>query len=98
MDKKPVDVCPINGLCISLPQHPFAAEVSGCSDTYRLVDFQVVQRRSPWLQASTIVGIQELLCKIDTIAALAAGIWSMSCPLRTDSPSPVAAFAAFHVP
>jgi hypothetical protein len=95
MDKKPIDVCPINGLCISLPQNPFAAEISGCSDTYRFIDLQIVQRSSPWLEASTILGIQELLCKMDTIAALAPGIESMSCPLCTDSLSPV---AALHVP
>jgi hypothetical protein len=51
MDKKSIDVRPIYGLCISLPQHPFAAEISACSDAYRLVDFQIVQCGSPWLQA-----------------------------------------------
>jgi hypothetical protein len=85
-------------LCFSFPQNPFAAEISARGDTYRLVDFQIVQCSSPWLQASTILGIQKLLCKMDTIAALAAGIGRMNRPLRTDSPSPVAAFAAAHVP
>src|SRR5579859_4946616 len=95
MNKKPIDVCPINGLCFPLPQHPFATEISGCGDTYRLFDGQFVQRSSPRLQPSTILGIQELLCKMDTIAALAAGIKSLSCPLGSDSLSPP---AAFHVP
>jgi hypothetical protein len=80
MDEKSIDICPINGLCVLFPQHPFAAHISSGSDTYRLFDFEIMQRSSPWLQASTIVGIQEFLCKMDTIAALLLISESISAP------------------
>jgi len=57
VDEKSVDICPIDAFGILLPQHPFAAYVSRRSDTYWFFDLQITQCRSPWLAASTIVGI-----------------------------------------
>jgi hypothetical protein len=57
MDEKSIDIRPIDAFGILLPQHPFAAHVSGRSDTYRFFDLQIAQCRPPWLAASTIVGI-----------------------------------------
>jgi hypothetical protein len=57
VDEKSVDIRPIDAFGILLPQHPFAADVSGRSDTDWFFDLQIAQCRPPWLAASTILGI-----------------------------------------
>jgi hypothetical protein len=38
MDEKAVDICPINAMCIPIPQHSFAAEISAGVETSRFFD------------------------------------------------------------
>jgi hypothetical protein len=53
MDKKPINVTPINALGIRLPQHPFATRISGGCDAYRLFDPKLFVQGHPFLRQRT---------------------------------------------
>ena len=47
MDEESVDIGPIDGLAIPLPEQPFATDISSGSDTYRRFDLQLIWQRQP---------------------------------------------------